>query len=176
MLRDWMFTSISEVGLVLLSAIGIYVAVIAATRISGLRSFAQFSSFDFALTIAVGSLISMTLITDDPPLVQAMAGLVMIYVLQKLVAVGRRFPTIARLVDNTPTALVRDGELLYENLRRTSVTENDLRSILRQQNVHSLEAVDAVVLETTGTISVLHSHDGQRHIDPWILQNVRGLE
>ena len=175
MVPEWIFASAPDLAMVVLSAVVIYVGVIVATRISGLRSFAQFSSFDFAISIAIGSLISMSLLSPDPPLLQALTGLAAIYLLQKFVAVLRRSPPIARLVDNTPTFLIRDGELLHDNLRHASVTENDLRSILRRRNIHSLQEVDAVILETAGTISVLHSADGERDIDPWILENVRGL-
>ena len=176
MLRDWLYASLPEIGMVLLSAVIIYVGVIIATRLSGLRSFAQFSSFDFAMTIAVGSLISSALLTDDPAILQALVGLIAIYGLQKIVAKLRRAPKMAKLVDNTPTFLIRHGQLLEGNLRRTSITENDLRSILRRENIHSVENVDAVILETAGTISVLHSAEGERNIDPWLLENVRGLD
>jgi len=57
MLEQWMLTTWPKVGLVFLSAAGIYAAVIACTRISGLRSFSKMSSFDFAMTIGIGTLL-----------------------------------------------------------------------------------------------------------------------
>ena len=174
MLEDWIWTSPGDVAMVVVTGILIYGAVIVATRVTGLRSFAQFSSFDFAMTVAIGSLISSSLLTQDPPLIQALVGLAVLYGLQKLVASLRRLPAMGNIIDNNPTVLVKDGELLDENLADTSITDSDLRSILRRENVRSLETVHAVILETTGDVSVLHSQEDDVHIDPWLLEGVTG--
>jgi uncharacterized membrane protein YcaP (DUF421 family) len=39
---------------IVVTAAGLYVAVLALARLVGLRSFAQMSGFDFAMTVAVG--------------------------------------------------------------------------------------------------------------------------
>jgi hypothetical protein len=46
-----------------IAALGIYLAVIVATRVSGLRSFTKMSAFDFAMTVAIGSLIAAARLT-----------------------------------------------------------------------------------------------------------------
>ncbi|MFN2557714.1 MAG: hypothetical protein ABR592_12780 [Nitriliruptorales bacterium] len=40
--------------LAVLSTLGIFISTIVYTRITGLRSFSKMSSFDFAITVAVG--------------------------------------------------------------------------------------------------------------------------
>lgn len=174
MIEDWLWAPLPDLAMVVISAIVIYVGVIVATRLTGLRSFAQFSSFDFAMSIAVGSLISTSLLMEDPPLLQGIVGLASIYGLQKLLAVMRERPGVAKLVDNTPTLLVHHGEIMEENLRKTAVTKQDLRSLLRRHNVCGLDEVRAVILETAGDVSVLHSADADRHVDPWLMQDVVG--
>ena len=47
---SWIVTSWSAVLMVVISTIGIYIALIAYTRMAGLRSFSKMSSFDFAIT------------------------------------------------------------------------------------------------------------------------------
>ena len=50
-----------------------------------------------------------------------------------------------------------DGpNILYENLKKTKMTENDLLSKLRESNVLNFNQVKAVVFEPSGDISVLH--------------------
>lgn len=176
MVRNWIWSSVPDVAMVAVTGICVYAAVIIATRLTGLRSFAKFSSFDFAMTIAVGSLISSALLTEDPPLVHAITGVITIFALQRVIAVLRRHPPIARLVDNNPTVLMKNGEIVYENMRKTAVTEDDLRSILRQRNVSDVSTVHAVVLETTGDISVLHARDADLHVDPWLMEGVFGAD
>ena len=172
MAEDWLWAPVGDLMMVVISAVVIYIAVIVATRVTGLRSFAQFTSFDFAMSIAIGSLISITLLTDDPPLSQAIVGLGAIYALHKLVAIVRNRSFLARYIDNTPTILISDGEILHDNLHKTAVSEKDLRSILRRENVCSLDDVHAVILETAGHVSVIHSRQTDLTIDPWLLEDV----
>ena len=176
MIEKWLWAPLPDLGMVLISAVCIYFGVIAATRLTGLRSFAQFSSFDFAMTIAIGSLISTALLTEDPPLSQAFVGLIAIYGLQKLVALLRTYAPLGGLLDNSPTLLVKDGEILDDKLDQALLTRADLRSILRRENVSHMNDVHAVILETTGDVSVVHSEDRTPQIDPWLLKDVIGSD
>ncbi|HEY2834853.1 MAG TPA: YetF domain-containing protein, partial [Sporichthyaceae bacterium] len=54
-----------------------------------------------------------------------------------------------------PVLLVRDGQVLTATLRRTRLSEDDLRVALRRAAVGSWSDVGAMVLERSGTISVL---------------------
>lgn len=174
---SWITTSVGAVAMVIVSALGIYLAVILFTRVVGLRSFAKMSSFDFAMTVAVGSLMATTLVMPDPPLLQAVVGLAALYGIQMVVALLRvRFPGSRVLVDNSPVLLMRGEEMLHENLRRTRVTQGDLRAKLREANVLRLSEVRAVILETTGDISVLHGDPDGPRLGPELLEEVVGGE
>ncbi|MEY9214777.1 DUF421 domain-containing protein [Thermobifida halotolerans] len=145
----------SQLLLVLVSTIGIFVTVITYTRIAGLRSFSTMSSFDFAMTVAVGSLMA-TVAVAQVSLVEGMTALAVLYLTQVAVALLRRFSPFKSAVDNTPLLLMVDGTMLRENMRKARVTRDDIVSKLRSANVRDMESVRAVVLETTGDISVLH--------------------
>lgn len=161
--------------MVIISSVGIYIAVILFTRLSGLRSFSKMSSFDFTMTVAVGSLIATTILTEDPPLIQAIIGLGALYILQIGIAKLRGIsPIVSKLVDNQPTLLMKGPDMLEENLKATKVTQDDLRAKLREANVTDLNQIKAVVLETTGDISVLHSKHSSQNLDDFLLSNVKG--
>ncbi len=155
---SWLTTTWTEILMVLISSIGIYIAVILYTRLAGLRSFSKMSSFDFAMTVAIGSLIATTILTKDPPLIQAIIALGLLYFLRNGVAKLRGVsPFVSKLVDNQPILLMKGPHMIDENLRATKVTPDDLRAKLREANVTDLNQIKAVVLETTGDVSVLHS-------------------
>ncbi|MDT0330547.1 DUF421 domain-containing protein [Nocardiopsis lambiniae] len=154
--------------LILFSAVGIFATVITYTRIAGLRSFSKMSSFDFAMTVAVGSLVA-TVAVAQVTLVEGMTALAVLYLLQVVIALLRRFSPFQRVVDNAPLLLMSEGTMLQDNMRRSRITEDDLRSTLRGADVGSMDSVRAVVLETTGDISVLRG----REVDPWLLEGVR---
>src|SRR5690554_1818913 len=125
---DWIVSPLADTAMVPFSALVLFIAVIILTRWGGLRSFSKLSAFDFALTVAIGSLISSALVTKDPPLMQALVGLASIFVLQTLTVGLRRRFNLSRLIDNEPILLVHDGEVLEDNLRSAMLTPDDLRS------------------------------------------------
>jgi uncharacterized membrane protein YcaP (DUF421 family) len=145
------------------------VGVITYVRIAGLRSFSKMSSFDFAVTVAYGSLLAGTAVSGSS-LLDGLAAAGMLLGCQFLIALGRSRSGLGALVDNEPLLLMRDGEFIDANLRKSRVTRDDVRGKLRAANVFSRADVRAVVLETTGDVSVLH---GPRDIDPDLLTDVR---
>jgi len=170
---DWLNTTSMAMGMVLITALGIYGSVVVLTRLGGLRSFSKMSSFDFAVTVAIGSVIASTVVAKDPPLLQGVIALAALYGVQLGVAALRaRSTTVQRLVDNEPLLLMAGSRILHDNLRKAQVTEGDLRAKLREANVIDLEQVRAVVQETTGDVSVLHAAPDAPPLDPWLLDGV----
>ena len=165
----------SETGFwsIILTAVGIYFTTIICTRIAGKRSFSKMSSFDFAMTVAIGSIIATTIVSKSVSLQDGITGIVITYVLQLGMAFLRRFNFVEKLVDNTPLLLMDKTEILYKNLKKVRVTEDDLRSKLREANVLELSQVRAVVMEATGDIAVLHSSDNSVELEDFILKNVK---
>lgn len=148
-----LWTSWSQVGLVLLSTASIYASVILYTKIAGLRSLATMSSFDFAATVAVGSTIA-TVANLSSPTAHGLIVLASLYALQVVVALARRAGA-HRILDNQPLVLVAGSEVVQENLRKVRLTEEELMSQLRIHGVVRLDQLQAVVMESTGSISVL---------------------
>lgn len=58
---DWIYSASDPLLQTLAGSILIFVVIIILTRIVGLRSFAKFTAYDFAFTVAIGSIISSTL-------------------------------------------------------------------------------------------------------------------
>ncbi len=170
---SWMVTSWSSIMMVIISALGIYTALILFTRIAGLRSFSKMSSFDFAITVAIGSLVATTVLTKDPPLLQAVVALAVLFLLQMGIAGLRNFKVIQKLVDNKPLLLMRGTEMLEENMKRAKVSHSDMLAKLREANVTQFRQVKAVVMETTGDISVLHHSDTEHHLDEKLLDDLQ---
>lgn len=131
------------------------------------------SSFDFASTIAVGSIIASTLLSSTVSLIEGATGLLVVYSLQALVAYLRRFKPFRTLVDNKPLLLMDGKKILHENLKKALVTEDDLRAKLREANVIELSEIRAVVFETTGDIAVLHTTNEDKSIENWLLKGVK---
>lgn len=65
------------------------------------------------------------------------------------------FPTFRRFAEARKILLVRDGTKLDENLRRESITDEELEAKYREQGVEKLEQIKALYLEADGKVSVI---------------------
>ncbi|CAM3367577.1 DUF421 domain-containing protein [Aequorivita lipolytica] len=171
-MEKWFEASTTSLIAIVLTALGIYIATILFTRLAGKRSFSKMSSFDFAMTVAIGSIIATTVLSKSVSLLQGVVGMAAVYALQISIAMLRRFKIVQKLVDNEPLLLMDGEEILHENLKKARVTEADLRSKLREANVLELSQIRAVIFECTGDIAVLHSKDNEVSVEDWLLKDV----
>lgn len=156
--------------LVLTSAAVVWTLLLA--RIVGLRAFGKATAFDFAATIATGSLIAQAGTRSEwSEFVQAMGAIGAVFLVQFVLAKGRRLsPRFAQAVDNRPLLLLKDGQFLTDAMREARITRATLLEKIRSSNAGRIEDVRAIVLETTGDLRVLTSEN----VDPQLLQGVRG--
>lgn len=170
---SWIETTLSASLMAILSTIGIYVALIFLTRISGVRSFSKLSSFDFAITVAIGSLLASTIISKDPPLLLAIVALSSLFAIQMLVASLRNNNFVSKLVNNKPLLLMKGDVMLTRNMRKGQVSQPDLLAKLREANVLKVDQIQAVIMETTGDISVLHHQKERVDFDTEVLGDLK---
>jgi uncharacterized membrane protein YcaP (DUF421 family) len=99
-----------------------------------------------------------------------MVAMVAVLAVQAALAVMRRRSAKLRdFIGNTPTLLMEDGEFCEPALQLTRVAREDILAKIRTANALKLTDVRAVVLETTGDISVLHGGA----VDERILEGVK---
>lgn len=171
---SWIATSGTAVLMIVITGIGIYVALLLSTRIAGLRSFSKMSSFDFAITVAIGSVVASTVVAKTPSMINGAIALFVLYTLQYTVAKLRRlFEPVEKAIDNQPMLLMIRDKILDDNLDTVRLTVDDLRYKLRLAGITNPKKVLAVIFETTGDVSVLQDGD---ELDPWIIENVKDWE
>jgi uncharacterized membrane protein YcaP (DUF421 family) len=68
---------------------------------------------------------------------------------------GFRFPRLQRLIHPPPLLLVKDGQMLFRNMRRELISREELLSQLRLQGVNDLAEVKRACMESDGRISVV---------------------
>ena len=174
-METWTLASFSTLLKVFISLLAIFSIIILITRISGLRTFAKMSSFDFASTIAIGSILASVVMNSNQSLLKGSVALAGIVLFQTAFSYGvRKSKAISDLLTNAPMLLMYEGKILYENLNKTNVGEDNLIAKLRESNALQMKEVRAVILESTGDMSVLHSSEGTIP-DRKIFQGVAGI-
>jgi uncharacterized membrane protein YcaP (DUF421 family) len=139
-------------------------------RIIGLRSLSKMSSFDFVVTVALGSAVASTSLSTTS-LWNGVVAFAVLLGAQWVIAQLRFRTTVGRVVDNRPILLVHEGSVIEANLRHVRVTHSDITAKLREAGVTNIDDVLAVVMETTGDVSVL---TGSGPLDARLLAGVRG--
>ena len=157
---------------ILLSAAAI-IWIVLLIRVNGLRSLSKMSNFDFVMTVALGSLVAGAgQASDWKGFAQAMVAMMGLFLVQFTAArIRKTSDTAEAVMQNEPVFLMRNGEFFEDALKSTRVARSDLVAKLREANVLDLSKVRAVVLETTGDVSVLHGD----HLDETLIENVKRL-
>jgi uncharacterized membrane protein YcaP (DUF421 family) len=133
-----------------------YVGLVTLVRISGKRTLAKLNAFDLVVTVALGSTLASVLLPRDAALVDGLLALAVLVGAQFAVAWAQvRSGGFRRVVKSRPTLLLRGGEWLEEALRRERVARDEVLAAVRASGLGDLGEVEAVVLETDGTLSVV---------------------
>ena len=131
-----------------------YAALVALLRVSGKRTLSKMNAFDLVVTVALGSTLATILLSKDVALAEGLAALALLIGLQLAITwLSVRSSTFSSLVKSEPALLLYEGRVLNAALRRERVTEAEVLAAVRQQGLASLEEVQAVVLETDGSMT-----------------------
>lgn len=133
-----------------------YAALIFLLRLSGNRTLSKMNAFDLVITVALGSTLASALTSQDVALVQALASFALLIGLQYLVArlsvASKKFRTLVR---SEPVVLLRKGEIFESALRKARLTKEELEQGARNAGASGLETIDAILLETDGSLSII---------------------
>jgi uncharacterized membrane protein YcaP (DUF421 family) len=139
-----------------------YVALLAFLRLSGKRTLSKMNAFDLVVTVALGSTLATIILDAGVALAQGVIALCLLIVLQFAITWSSvRWPWVRHLVTGEPSLLFHRGQYLPGALRRARVTEEEVRAAVRGDGHTTLAEVEAVVLETDGSFSVLSRRDGE---------------
>lgn len=152
-LDDW-----ESLGRIVLVAAGAYAALVLILRVAGKRSLAKLNAFDFAVTVAFGSMLATAILSADVTLAEGIVALAALAALQFAVSkTSIHAPPFERLVRSEPRLVVEDGRFLNDAMARERLTESEVEQAIRKQGIGRIEEVAAVVLETDGSFSVIRA-------------------
>ena len=137
--------------------ISIYLVLLVATRLSGRRTMAQMTPFDFVLLLIIAETTQQALLGDDFSISNAVVLILTLFATDVLLAWLKSWsPRVASLLDGNPTVLISEGRIDPEAMQRARVSIEDvLESARAQQGLKALDDIDAAVLEVSGGISIV---------------------
>ena len=142
-------------GWVAVKAVLLFSVAVIGLRLGERRTLAQLSAFDFAVAVAIGAIIGRGATASDTSFATSAVALVTLLVAHRVVAIGRRYSRVVRLIDHPPRVLVARGELQGRELARAGLTAADVYALLRENGVADLGQVGYLLYEARGTVTVV---------------------
>lgn len=134
----------------------VYIFLVIILRIGGRRELAQMNAFDLVVLLTLSNAVQNAIIGDDNSLLGGFVGGATLVGLNLVVIrFLYRHPKLERRLEGEPVTLVRDGRVLRKNLEHELITEEELLAAIHHQGVDRVESCAEVILETSGTISVI---------------------
>lgn len=156
-----LFNSWMDLVRVLIVGVTAYAGVVAFLRVSGKRTLSKMNAFDFVVTVALGSTLATILLSRDVALAEGLLALALLIALQLVVAwLSARSRGFRRLVKAEPRLLFAHGRMLDDALLDERVAPEEVWAAMRATGHADLDEVEAVVLETDGTFSVVARPSG----------------
>jgi uncharacterized membrane protein YcaP (DUF421 family) len=139
-----------------------YGSLVVLLRASGNRTLSKMNAFDFVVTVALGSALASSLLSDRVTVAQVALAFAVLIGLQLLITwSSSRAAWVKRLVTGEPSLLLYQGEILPTALRRSRVTPDEVAAAVRSAGLARPEEAGAVVLETDGSFSVVPRRPGE---------------
>lgn len=155
---DWLFKGWQSIGRVLIVGVLSYCGMLLILRISGKRTLSKMNPFDLVVTVALGSILSTTIVSRQSGVADGLTAVALLVFLQYVVAwLTIRSSGFNHFINGEPTLLFHQGEYLKRVMRRHRVSEDDILAAMRNSGVSSIDSVTAVILETDGSFTVIQN-------------------
>ena len=133
----------------------LYLILIAVIRLMGKRQIGQMEPSEFVVTMLTANLAAIPMQDSGIPLLSGLVPILTVLGVELVLSfLSLRSIRLRKLLCGKPVILIENGKVLQENLRRTSITLDELSGHLRQKDVLDLATVQYAILETNGNLSV----------------------
>lgn len=133
----------------------VYLFLVVFLRLFGKRELAQLNPFDLVVLLSLSNTVQNAMIGDDNSVSGGVVGAFSLLAINWVLAwVIYRAPKVTGVLAGHPATLVTDGIVDVDELKKQSLTHEELISVLNKNGFNDPEDVKACVLEPNGTFFV----------------------
>lgn len=155
-MENILFTSWENIARVSIMTVLAYISMIFLLRISGKRTLSKMNAFDFVVTVALGSTLATVSLNNDIAIAEGSMCFAILIFLQYIISwLSVRFKSVKNLVTSKPTLLLYKGNLYEDLLKKERIAVDEVYVAAREKGFDNLKDIDAIILETTGEISIM---------------------
>lgn len=145
-----------ELGDIVLRSFLSIIVLFLITELMGKKQLSQLNMFDYIIGISIGS-IAASLSVDKS--INYLDGALCIVIYGGTAALISFLTTksvvLRRFFTGVPNVLMDDGEIIYNNLKKSRLDVNDLLQLARENGYYDLSQIKYSILEPSGKISFL---------------------
>jgi uncharacterized membrane protein YcaP (DUF421 family) len=134
----------------------VYLFLIVFLRIFGKRELAQLNPFDLVVLLSLSNTVQNAMIGDDNSVTGGIVGALSLLAINWLLMwVLYRAPKMTAVLEGQPSTLIRSGVVDEAEMKKESLTHEELISVLNKNGFNDPEDVETCVLEPNGTFFVV---------------------
>lgn len=142
--------------IVLIRTAILYGLVVVIMRLMGKRQIGELQPFELVIAIMISDLASLPMQDTRIPLLHGIIPIITMLMLQILLSeVQLKSEKVRKIIDGTPSILIRRGKINIQQLKNQRMSINDLLVGLRLQGYLNIDDVEYAILETDGQISII---------------------
>ena len=152
-----------------------YLAALAIVRMGHRRFMGKVTAFDVLLGIMLGSLVSRAITGNAPFLPTLVAAGVMVAMHYVLAILTFNRDGFERTVKGKSVPIIREGEVDRQAMRKTRISDTDLRADLRMQGVLEPTEVKEAHLERNGDLTVIKAEKQPKVLEIAVAEGVQTI-
>ena len=134
----------------------IYLFLIFGMRLMGKRQIGELQLSELVTTLLLSEMAALPAADPNIPLAFSLLPVSLLLLLEIILPFSAaRIPLLKKLIDGTPSILIRKGEIDPGEMSKIRISMDELLSQLRLKGVGDLSDVDYAILEQSGQLSVL---------------------
>jgi len=130
----------------------LYFMLFGSTKVMGFRQPGTLTSYNFLMAAGISHIAASRMVNPKSRLVDAIP-IIVVYTLINLF-ISYLYFKAPSVVSQKPIILIKNGNLIKNNLSKAKLTLDNLISILRQKDATNIEKVEYLIAESTGDFSV----------------------
>lgn len=152
----------SDLLIISLRTVFLYVLILFVLRVMGKREVGELSVIDVVVFVIMAEVAAFALDSPDKKLIMSIVPILLLLVIQLVSSYfSLKSKKFRDLVDGDPSVMIRNGEIIEDEMRRQRYNLDDLFQQLREQQIGSIRDVTFAFLEPSGNLSVFTKDETQ---------------
>lgn len=157
-----------------LRAVVIFLTGLALVRLGDKRLRGRHTAFDMLMAIIIGSVLSRAINGSAAFFPTLAAAAVLVALHWSIAALAFHIAGFGPLVKGNERLLVRDGEILWDQMRKAHISSHDLEQALRLQGrTARLDRIKLLYLERSGDLSIIPADSNPRVVEVAVKEGVQ---